>query len=361
MLIAFHIKFNKLIFNTKIMENPGTFHFQWHVTDRCNLACAHCYRTGRKIEDLNFKDLLKVLENMKEFLSRLGFPKKHGFVKLSITGGEPLLRKDVFRLFGKINECRESFEVVNLMTNGLCINETTIRKLKELDITGVQVSIEGLEKTHDMIRGEGTFKKTLLNIKRMTELGLTVNISVTVHRLNMNEIEPLTYILKGVGAGSISFSTLVPIGHGEKLTMMTPNETRSFYRRIGRITEKMEKEEMYILPHCSDALGGLENPSLSHTRCIAGESSFTIMSNGEIFPCRRLPISLGNALNDSFFHIWRDSEILKNLRNPNKESRICRKCKYFEKCLGGAKCISYAISKNPFSPDPRCWIASRNK
>ena len=336
------------------MVKPKSFHLQWHITERCNFKCKHCY-TEKPMNELSTDELFLILDQYIEMIKRWKMDINNRPRLLSISGGEPLLRKDIFELLEAINENKDMFTNVVLMSNGSTITDNVIKKLKDLGIPQIQISLDGLEKNNDKIRGNGNFKKAVKGMKRLVEERIPVGISMTVHKGNVNDIEGLISFCRDIGVKSLGVSRLVPIGRGKDLRILDPLETKEFYKKLINLKDIWKERGVYIHTHCSDPLWFIEDPGHQTHGCSVGYDSFSILPNGDVVPCRRLPIKVGNVLENTLFDIWYNSKILWDLRNREMINETCKKCELFEKCYGGAKCIANGYFGSPFAPDPQCW------
>ena len=332
---------------------PRSFHLQWHITERCNFKCKHCYTEG-DMKELDIRELFMVLEQYIGLIRTWELDKNKGIRKLSISGGEPLLRRDFFRLLDEIHSNREMFSSVGVMSNGSTINDSVAKRLKDLGISGVQISIDGLEENNDKIRGKGSFKKALNGIDKLVDNELPVGVSMTIHKGNVNDVEGLISLCNSIGVKSLGVSRLVPIGRGKDTRMLEPLETKKFYEKIMELKRKWKDKGVYLSTHCSDSLWFLEDKNHETHGCSAGYDSFSILPNGDVVPCRRFPVKVGNVLEKSLIDIWYTSDFLWKLRNKGNIS-FCKNCKLFDKCFGGARCVAYGYFNDSFAPDPQCW------
>lgn len=155
----------------------------------------------------------------------------------------------------------------------------------------------------------------------------------------------------------------IPIGRGEKMRrlMLSSQETKRLYLSLLKTNKELinQKSRMSIGVGCEDGILAQEGYKVN--ACVAGYSSLTILPNGDVYPCRRLPIYVGNVLKQSLEEIFYKSEELRKLRNPKNINTRCQNCIYFNECQGGAKCVSYGYWKDTyledpqFLPDPQCW------
>ncbi len=333
---------------------PKSFHLQWHITERCNLKCKHCYFDPVYLKnELSMDKLLSFLEQYLELMKKWGLDRKKN--RVSITGGEPLKRNDFFELFEMLYENREKTRYA-LMTNATTLEKKTVKRIAELKPENVQVSLEGIGKANDQIRGEGSFEKARAGIRLLVSEGLNVSISMTVTRANLNQIPGMLDFCKKEGIRSIGIRRLVPIGRGEKIRslMLSPTETKRLYQYILKKQQANDNPLFRIGIGCEGGIvsqEGLFNPKT----CSAGYNSITVLPNGDVFPCRRLPLKAGNILEKSLEDIYYSSNELIKLRNLNNSDPACKACPYWIECRGGAKCVSFGYFSNPFAPDPQCW------
>jgi radical SAM protein with 4Fe4S-binding SPASM domain len=332
---------------------PTSFHLQWHITERCNFRCKHCYIED-EIEELPLSELSLILNQYIDMIRIWELDKNNRPRKLSIGGGEPFVRKDLFDLLEKIKENKDMFTSVGIMSNGSLITKDVAKRLKNCGISGVQISLEGTEKVNDKIRGKESFKRAVNGIKNLMEAGIPVGVSVTIHRENYRDFSNLLDFLKDLGVKSIGASRFVPIGIGKNLEILQPKELKKFYSSVISKKKKLEKEGVYLSTHCSDSLWFIEDQNYGTHGCSAGYDSFSILPNGDVVPCRRLPVKVGNVLEKSLIDIWYTSDFLWKLRNKGNIS-VCKNCELFTKCFGGARCVAYGYFDDILAPDPQCW------
>lgn len=181
------------------------FVLQWHLTHKCNLRCKHCYQEDYT-KDLAYEDLEKI------FFDFLNFCKKKK-VKghINFTGGEPFLCKDIFHMFDLCETNEISF---GILTNGTLITEEIVERLCSFHfLSFVQVSIDGIEKTHDKIRGNGNFKKVLNTCKLLQKYNIQTMVSFTSHKLNYKELSDVIHIVKKNKINRFWTDRLIPIDH----------------------------------------------------------------------------------------------------------------------------------------------------
>jgi radical SAM protein with 4Fe4S-binding SPASM domain len=346
---------------------PKFFTFQWHITERCNWHCKHCYQSENPVLDLSLEKLFFILDQLLALIKKWQIPP--GRVKLNITGGEPLVRKDLFQLLERISQ---SFGAAghrwSLMTNGSLLDKEKLIKLKNFNIESAQVSIEGMKKNTEEIMGKGAFDKIVKAIKLLVKAGVPTRASFTLTKKNMNDVPSLVKLSERLKIDILGTRRLIPWGRGKGLQeyMLQPQELKEYYLKVKEINKKLKqkKKKLKVIIGCESAIFNEEilNDPLSDMKInfcgVTQGRALTIMANGDILPCRRLPIVVGNVLRDNLFDVWY-SEPMKNLRNPNKLHSFCQKCSNFSNCFGGGRCLPYAYTGKIDLPDIQCWRAYR--
>jgi radical SAM protein with 4Fe4S-binding SPASM domain len=329
---------------------------QWHITERCNLRCTHCYQGIEPSPELAFSSLLGILGQYKALLDQIE-AKRNAHVRghISITGGEPFVRSDCIDLLGAISveKPRISFGV---LTNGTFIDAAMARELRKLGPRSVQVSIEGTESTHDRIRGRGNFQRTKASVRNLICEGVPTTIAFTAHRSNYHEFPEVARLGRKLQVLRVWSDRLIPMGRGCDLETLTPAETRQFFGLMH--TARQEAEDAWFGRTTISMARGLQFLAGGcHYRCKAGSTLLTILSNGDLCPCRRMPIYVGNVLKKPLSELYFDSEVLRELRDPIRVSEGCEACKFERQCRGGLRCLAYALHGTPFRADPGCWLA----
>ena len=333
---------------------------QWHITERCNLRCAHCYQEGRPGKELPFQDLLKVIEQFKTLLASLDRPAGERPTRghITVTGGEPFVRRDFLDLLEVFRTNRGCFSFA-ILTNGSSIDAPMARRLRTLGPSFVQVSIEGTETTHDNIRGPGAYDRTVSAVKHLVRERVPTLISFTAHRGNYREFPEVARLGGRLGVSRVWADRLIPMGNGYALRdlVLAPEETQEFFqimRAARQETDRRWFNHTEIAMH--RALQFLEGGR--PYRCTAGDTLITVQPNGELLPCRRLPIRVGNIMETPLADLYFRSELFRALRERNRISEGCQHCFFSLSCRGGLKCLSYAMTGDPFRADPGCWLAS---
>ena len=340
----------------------GALVIQWHITERCNQRCRHCYQeSSYKQPDLNLSQLLHILNNC----LALNIPQNKK-ISFSITGGEPMIRKDFFKFAKKLAYDLDSCGYLwKMLSNGSFITKESASRLKDLNLQSFQVSMEGMKKTNDSIRGKGTFENTINAIRILVASKIPTVVSFTLTKENIGDVFPLASFLKSIGVAALGVRRLIPIGTGSQLkkNTVTSEELKNLYFKISEFNKKNNIGKFFINTGCES---GIFNENLvaddlvradnaSHHICgVTLGRCFTIMANGDIVACRRMPIKTGNALQDNIYDIY-SSNIMTKFRDISKTNSQCSSCSNFLFCRGGAKCMAYAYVGKWNTPDPQCW------
>ena len=342
-------------------HKPFEFFVQWHLTEACNLRCTHCYQGERGTGEMSLPEIKTVIGEVSDMIDDWSGAYDIVFSRsMNMTGGEPFLRPDLFEVLGEA--ARRGFDLF-LLTNGTLVDRGRALRLAELGVKGVQVSIEGPEEVHDSIRGAGSFAASAAGIECLVDAGLAVTLNVTVSRLNASSMKQVIAFGSRAGARRIGFSRLVPSGKGRSLLtrMLSPREVKDLYESLFAL----ELKDIDIVTgdpvaSCMKTPSNGDAGDRAMSGCAAGVSGLTILPNGDVMPCRRLPVTLGNARRDSLRELWATSPILEALRDRSRYAERCGSCSSWAHCRG-CRAIAYAYSRSRggddyLADDPQCFL-----
>ena len=351
---------------TGVPHSPENMLLQWHITERCNLRCAHCYQSSFSGDEPDYAGLLAVLEQFKELLTAWKRQKCRPGLRghLSVTGGEPFLRPDFMDLLRAFVADRDLFSFA-ILTNGTLIDQTTASALKEFKPSFVQVSMEGGRETHDRIRGPGSFEKTVSAVCNLVSKGIRTFISFTAHRDNYLEFPVVADIARRLKVARVWADRLIPppsdacrTNGAQAPCTLTSSETLRFFKLMHQT--RVDRREWFRFRRTEVAM----NRAIQFLvgggapyRCTAGDSLICILPNGDVYPCRRMPVKVGNVLETPLVTICRESAMLQALRDRDRIGAGCRRCFFARVCGGGLRCLSYALTGSPFEADPGCWLS----
>ena len=326
------------------------FVLQWHLSENCNLKCLHCYQENHKTIQLKYEQLLEIYNQFKYLLKK---KKMKGHI--NITGGEPLCNPYLFKILELI-KCDKDLISFSLLTNGTLINEEIAKIIKSYNPEYVQVSLEGGKKTNDYIRGKGTYKRITNGIINLRNQGIFTSISFTATKLNYKEIPKVVKYARKYDVNNVWSDRYIPLGDSEdKDLSLDYNQTREYLDILNKERNKLKK-----IRNSNTTISMYRALQFQMTNdfaygCTAGDTLLTVMENGDLVPCRRMPIIIGNLLKETMYNLYVKNDILKNLRK-NTIPDDCTECENSELCRGGLKCLTYALYKNLNHKDIGCNI-----
>ncbi len=335
-------------------------HPVWEITTACNLKCIHCHTSGGEI----MGDELTT-EQGKQLLEQLAVISD--FRMMAFTGGEPLVRNDLFEL---LQHSKELGFTNTIATNAVLIDNHTARELKTCGVAIAAVSLDGIDaKNHDRIRSQpGSFDAAIKGMKALDQAGILLHINITVMEYNISDLEALMDLVDELNAGILLFYQLVPVGRGQAIrnsaldldaNKRLANFMAGAQKKIKAIVEPVAGPQYwpYLLEraHINKGLGRGFAEKIFHG-CSAGRGFVYIKPNGQVWACPFLEVSCGSVKEQPFIDIWQNSALLNDLRK--RENRLqgqCGKCSYRRLC-GGCRGRAYAMSGNYLAEDPSCFI-----
>ncbi|KYC44964.1 MAG: molybdenum cofactor biosynthesis protein A [Candidatus Methanofastidiosum methylothiophilum] len=374
------------------------FHIQWHILDRCNLRCSHCYQDDYSAKnELSIEKLKLIADNIDRTMKRW-----NSRVNILLTGGEPLLKEGIFELFSYLGE-KKTVKETNIITNGTLLSKNIDKLENYKKCKYILFSLDGVtEHTNDVIRGSGVFKKVLEQIKFIDNKRFKKILMFTVSKKNYEDAYNLIEFGKKNNLDGIIIEKLIPLGQSDNefSNVLTKNmlkklwdflliengydTNKSYEYRALKIEYKKRKNIESLIKnffkknkrrddnlYYQKSEGKSENSicdkwenneyedqqiiksSIKVANCIVGRDGCAIMPDGSVFPCRRLPISIGNLLEDEFYEIFENSKKLKDLTDRNLLKGKCKDCDV-NGCFG-CRAMVYAVKKDLFSEDPHCW------
>lgn len=328
-------------YKNKLFKEPVLQQIAIELTLDCNCYCKHC---GSKCGELTNKDLLtdkeilSFLENLSKDLKE--DKKKKPFI--FVTGGEPLLRKNVANLMYEVKKLGYSW---GMTTNGMMINKEVAKDLKDAGIYSIGISIDGLKETHDWFRQvPGCFDRAVAGIKNMVEMNIgNVMVTTVIHKKNINELEELYLLMKELKINTWRVINLEPIGRAleNKDLMLDGND----YKYLFNFIKEKNSKDLEVAFGCNHFLGlDLEYEVRPwFFLCQSGIRIASIQSNGDITGCLDIrrgdseagkKIIQGNIRTDNFYDVWKNKfEIFRKPKATN--SKNCKDCIYLKECDGG--------------------------
>lgn len=277
-------------------ERPSLRYLLVHLTGRCNLRCAHCYASETGGEDLPFEFLLRAISEFEQ----------GGGLRLLLSGGEPLLHPD----FWHVDELLPGLNLrAVLLTNGTLL---TLDAARRLHVHEVQVSLDGMEESHDALRGHGSFARARRGLEAAREAGLQVSVASTVNALNLGDFERLAALVEALDAW--------------QWTIDVPCSAGRLARRPELEAPPAEAAKLLDYAFAS----GTHGDSFDY---LCGAHLAAVMPDGRVGKCGLLPDEGGGHLDDGLAAAWRRIAH----RTTGSLGETCRSCRFLTDCRGGCR------------------------
>ena len=346
--------------NVEPIKIPPLRLLAWETTRRCNLACRHCRAaagSGPYPGELTTGEGLALLND----LAGMGQP------VVILTGGEPLLREDIYALAA--HGAQKGLRMV-MAVNGTLLTPQIAARLKTAGIQRLSISLDGATAaSHDQLRAvPGAYEGALAGVAACREAGLPFQINTTVTRVNRDELPAIHALALRLGAAAHHVFVLVPTGRGEELVSELLN--RAEYEETLRwLLERQKEGRLFLKPTCAPqfyrlwrqdaaargekitpASNGLEAMTKG---CLGGQGFAFVSYRGEVQPCGYLELLAGNIRERRFSEIWDNSEVFQQLRQVDDYRGKCHSCQYRKVC-GGCRARAYALTGDVLAEDPIC-------
>jgi len=340
----------------------------WEITRRCNLHCVHCRSSSemdvRDHPDFSTREAFRIIDDIRSFAQPV----------VVLSGGEPLLRGDVFEIarYGTDRGLR-----MCLATNGTLVTPEVCARIKDAEIRMVSLSLDGASaEVHDDFRQQpGAFEAAVRAARLFKEHGIGFLVNSSFTRRNQKEVGKVYRLAKELGATAWYMFMIVPTGRGEDIMeeLISPED----YEALLEWHYEMEKGErdMLVRPTCAPhyyrvrlqkakAEGvRLEHRTLKFSTggakgCLAGQLIVLIDVDGNVLPCSYFPVSAGNIRERPLREIWENSPLFKELRDFAGYKGRCGSCEYIRVC-GGCRARAYAVHGDYLAEEPFCSYVPR--
>ena len=346
--------------NTRVIDAldtslPPILTAQLDLSWECNLKCRHCYLGENKklvSESLSREEWKNLIIQLRD----LGVP------KIAFLGGEPLLSQHLFEL---ARFARENDFLIYTTTNGTLITSEICKKFLDCGFEEIDVSLDGASaKTHDFLRGKGTFPRTIKGIKNLIASGLKVKSSTVVSKINLSEISQLILLGRELGISRMYFNALLPGGSGSALAQYALTLDNWIYiKSIIAAWNKQRRRpktfgENYFL--FEEATTASDPNSCQYAGCKAGKREIIITPDGFVAACPMLSTDRAyhtmNVRDYSLLEIWRNDPWITKLRAVSEINLTgkCVECEFKPICKGGCHILSLWEKGALNAPDPRC-------
>ncbi|HUU85626.1 MAG TPA: radical SAM protein [Phycisphaerae bacterium] len=346
----------------------------WETTAGCNLDCVHCRRLEVSHElmknDMNTEQARRMITDLAGFASCI----------LVFSGGEPLMRPDVFEL---ASLAREKGLIIALASNGTMIDRPMAERIAQTGFHRVSISLDGSDaQTHDRFRQlPGSFHQALGGLRNLREAGVATQVNCTIAKHDADQLGAVLRLAESVGAEAMHYFLLVPVGCGEQIADDQMLDAPEIEQRLHEIVELAEGTALHIKATCAPHYyriirqeaaakgkpmpkrqghpGGVPASIGGHAQgdhgsassagkpgghpvgmdavtkgCLAGTSVCFVSHPGDVFPCGYLPVSAGNVTRQKLSEIWARSEVFAQLRDPELLQGKCGVCEFKRVCAG---------------------------
>ena len=304
----------------------------WEATLNCNAGCPFCGSScgGAPVEDLESSTVLRAFASAAAAYDPAG-------IMVNVTGGEPLLRRDLFEVMGQVHALGFPWGMV---TNGSLITDDVIRRMKETGMQTISVSLDGLYGAHERSRRlPGAFPRIIEAIRKLADAQFlnTIQITTVVTRENIGSLEEMLDFFSALPVDSWRIATVDPIGRCEQQRQLLLGREDldalfDFFRN-----HAFHKKPI-LTTSCSHYLGNMDSLYRGHPfRCEAGKSVASILADGSVFVCpnvpRRQELIQGNIRQDDLVQLWENG--FRWFRDgENRRQGRCSSCKAWEQCRG---------------------------
>ena len=319
----------------------------WELTRNCNLNCIHCRAKatlGPHQGELTTEECKKIIDDIFSFASPI----------VILTGGEPLMRDDLFEIIRYGNE--KGLRLV-IAVNGTLLDKEKALKLKELGIKRVSMSVDGKDRhSHDSFRGvRGSFDAVVNAAEILNNIGLPFQINTTVTRLNVDDLGEIYEFVKAIGAVAWHVFLLVPVGRGEGLRGEELNA--KMYEDVLQWLYTIEKKnEMEMKVTCAPHYYRIvkeKGDTPKSAGCLAGKSFMFISHKGVAQPCGYLEMDSGDVRKEGVKKVWEGSPVFTKLRDLRSYKGKCGTCRFLAIC-GGCRARAYEIRGDMLGEEPYC-------
>ncbi|WP_082651816.1 radical SAM/SPASM domain-containing protein [Gorillibacterium timonense] len=323
----------------------------WNVTKVCNLYCKHCYRSSGPDAPT---DRELTTEEGKQLLSEI---RKAGFRLVILSGGEPLMREDLFELIAYASSLGLR---TALGSNGTLITKDVAVRLKAAGLAGAAISLDSHDPSfHNDFRNRyDAWEKAIEGIRRCQEAELDVQINMTLSEDNASHFSAVADLAEELNVRALHPFFLVPTGRGTAIEDDMLRQLR-YFDVLRAVLDRGKKSRLDIKPTCAPQFlpmaRDMELPMRYTRGCLAGLSYCCILPDGEVHICPYLPVKAGSVREAPFDEIWRDSEVFNQLRDYSGYGGACGSCSDIGLC-GGCRARAYRYHNGDYmAEEPWCY------
>jgi radical SAM protein with 4Fe4S-binding SPASM domain len=323
---------------------------------------------GEIQNSLSTEDCYEVVDHFVSMVDRLSEDcRRFGTVvkpRIAFSGGDPLLREDFFEILSYASKKNIS---VGIMGNPEKVTTAVASRMKELSVDSYQISIDGMQKTHDQIRREGSFKESLKAIRVLKEVGIQDIVMFTLSKFNADDLIPVINLAAQEKVSRFAFARISSMGEAKKINKpFRSHEYRALLLSVHKEIKKLKalgakarfdyKDPLWNpLRHelGQYKLRGNGYPKRIYDGCHAGRTFLALLADGTIYACRRFQSPIGHVKRENLYNVFRYSKTLNKIRNPNAFQK-CGSCELRSYCRG-CPAVAFHACGSFLGPDPQCW------
>ena len=331
------------------------FGLQLHLTDDCDQRCSHCYifnDPNFKRNQLSVLEVKNIIENFERFCLKMKCNPS-----ITLTGGDPLLHENIWEILNLFACKNIPFDILG---NPFHLNQTTAKKLFDLGCQKYQLSIDGLEETHDKLRKKGSFQETIRAIEVLNSSGIRSHVMMTVSKLNYFEVKSVVHFLSKSPVAGFAFARYFPTLLDKGISNISPEEYREFLASVWDTYKELSKEKtkFFLKDHLwtpflyeKGLLKISKTSNIIYEGCGCAIRHMCVLPNGQVYSCRRFQSPIGNCLQQKFWDIFWGDAIAPYRDYKQME---CYNCELFNYCRG-CPAVSYGTYGSFYKKDPQCW------
>ncbi|MDE6706864.1 MAG: radical SAM/SPASM domain protein, ACGX system [Oscillospiraceae bacterium] len=338
------------------------FAFQWHITDTCDQRCKHCYIFAEDnckiLTEMSWDNMEKVIRSCEDMCDKLGRTPY-----FYITGGDPILHKDFWKLAKKLKDNTIRWAILG---NPFHLNDKICQKLHDYGCVKYQLSLDGMEQIHDSFRKSGSFKTTIEKIACIKNAKMFCAIMATVSSANISDFPELIDLCAEKEVDVFAFGRYCPTsGQKSEEYHIEPEEYHNFldmcyhkfqeHKKNGCKTTFQYKDHLWTLYLYEQGLFKIpenHHPDMIYDGCHCGIGHMTILPTGDVYACRRMESKIGNVFEKSMYDLFVGAD-LEEYRQFDKFEK-CSKCELRGYCRG-CPAVTYGYTGDMYKADPQCW------
>lgn len=297
------------------------FYIQWHITDKCNLRCIHCY--GDRFDSSRGLDINRLKQIADSLNATMNIWNRK--LTISLTGGEPFLKPELYEFIEYLDKI-DRIQSLNIISNGTVINENVLSlKNSVTKFDTMLISLDGMTAdTNDKIRGKNAYNTVIKNIDVLKMAGYKIILMYTLLSSNINEADRIYEFCVKHEIDGFIIERFIPLGQSKSrkdTELVSDTEIIRVYKTIySQCNAEFNDRDIDVYRSLKVLLTDKTGDLLSGALCVAGNDGIGLLPDGTVLPCRRFYLPVGNILTEPLHEIWKNSEVLKKIRTEKPQS-----------------------------------------